>query len=282
MKFATKLASLLLITPLFLSTAYGAALDDLDKELGIDSDSILEDKKKSEEKKVIPPFKMALVKGGCFDMGDPTSDGDEDERPVHQVCVSDYYMAETEVTQELFEAVMGYNPMKRFAAASKTLIDPHKPVVYVNWHLANEFVKKLNEETKSFYRLPTEAEWEYAARSGGKNEKWPGINNEAELGDYAWFSDNSDDAIQQVKQKKPNGLGLYDMAGNAWEWVEDNFDAEYYRNSPKKDPYGPEISQYRSVRGGSFIDQPTRLRSTYRYALEPTRRIASVGLRLAE
>ncbi|MBI1911633.1 MAG: SUMF1/EgtB/PvdO family nonheme iron enzyme [Deltaproteobacteria bacterium] len=280
MKFATKLASLLLITPLFLSTAYGAALDELDKELGIGSDSTLEEQKKPEEKKIIPPFKMVLIKGGCFDMGDVAGEGDEDEKPVHQVCVSDYYMAETEVTQELFEAVMGYNPIKRITPKAAT--DPQKPVVYVNWHLANEFIKKLNEETKSFYRLPTEAEWEYAARSGGKKEKWPGINNEAELGDYAWFADNSDDIMQKVKQKKPNGLGIYDMAGNAWEWVEDNFDSEYYRNSPKKDPYGPDVSQYRSLRGGSFIDQPIRLRSTYRYALEPTRRIGSVGFRLAE
>lgn len=249
-------------------------------ELQIEEEMKKESAKKPVTKKDLPPINMVYVKGGCYDMGDFEGNGDEDERPVHEVCVNDFYIADTEVTQELFEKVMGFIPAWRYNPTMPR--NPKDPVTYVNWFLANQFIQKLNTITKGYYRLPTEAEWEYAARSGGKKERWPGFNNEAEVGSYSWFADNSEFKLQNVKTRKPNGLGLYDMSGSIWEWVEDNFEFDYYQLSPKKDPYGAEFSLYKGVRGGSIADGPFKLRTTYRYALEPSRRLMTVGLRLAE
>lgn len=249
-----------------------------DDELGIEEEMKKEAEKKKEEKP-IPPIKMVFVKGGCFEMGDYTGEGDDDERPVHEVCVTDFYIAEAEVTQELFEAVMGYVPGRYTPDAPR---HPNQPATNIAWNIANEFVKTLNKRTKGFYRLPTEAEWEYAARDRGQKMKWPGFNNEGEAGDYAWFVDNGDDQVHDVKQKKPNGLGLYDMAGNVWEWTEDYFAFDFYQASPKNDPYGPEMSLYRTVRGGSAADSIYKLRTTYRYAIQPALRQPNVGFRIAE
>lgn len=277
-KSAALAVFLLLIAPFSLSFLQGRAIaagptpSELDQELQKEKEMIKEGETK--EKKPIPPIKMVFVKGGCYEMGDYTGEGDDDERPVHEVCLTDFYIQDTEVTQELFEAVMGYNPSK--------VKDPKKPIIGVSWHGATSFIKKLNELTKGYYRMPTEAEWEYAARSGGKKEKWPGVSNEGQLGDYAWFEDNSNDEVHLVKQKKPNGLGLYDMAGNVWEWTEDYFDFDYYQTSPKKDPYGPDISYWHVVRGGSYIDSTYKIRAEFRYAVEGPARLQNVGFRLAE
>ena len=252
-----------------------------DDELGIGEEIKKEtEKKKLVTKEELPPIDMVYVKGGCFQMGDKTGDGDDDERPVHEVCISDYYIGSTEVTQELFEKVMGYIPVWRYNPTMPR--DPKAPVNYVSWAHVQEFIGKLNEITKGYYRLPTEAEWEYAARSGGKDDIWSGTSNEGELGDYAWFIDNTDKLMLASKTRKPNALGLYDMSGNVWEWVEDYFDFEYYQTSPRKDPYGPDYSPFKVVRGGSIFDPPNQLRTTYRYGLEPVSRAFSVGFRLAE
>ncbi len=245
-------------------------------------DDIQPEKKKKKEtlkeryariSKKLPPIKMILVKGGCFKMGDATDEGDDDERPAHDVCVSDYYIAETDVTMRLFDTVFDFPTLPK---------DPDRPMTFVSYQEAMKFIATLNAITKGFYRLPTEAEWEYAARNRGKDETWPGVNNEAELGDYAWFADNSGEKVHDVKQKKPNGLGLYDMSGNVWQWTEDNFDFDYYKKSPKQDPFNRAFSQWRTVRGGSIVDNSYKLRTTYRYGLEPATRRANVGFRLAE
>lgn len=270
-----------MITPL-LAASYAKAAppgmptqEDINKEFQREDQMMREGEKKAEEApRPIPPFKMLSIKGGCYDMGDFSTDGDADERPVHQVCLTDFAISETEVTQELFEAVMGYNPSK--------VKNPQMPVQNVSWIVANVFLGRLNARQKAYYRLPTEAEWEYAAREGGKKIKWAGTNNEGELGDYAWFSDNSDEEMHPVKQKKPNALGLYDMAGNIWEWTEDYFDFEYYQVSPKQDPLGPDMSFWRVLRGGSAVEPPLKIRNTYRYALEQNRRLQNVGFRIAE
>lgn len=227
----------------------------------------------------IPHFEMIYVQGGCFEMGDFIGDGDEDERPLHEVCLDDYYLSETEVTQELFEIVMGYSPIQKYNMLMET--DPQAPAVYVSFSVVQDFIKKLNEIVDGYYRLPTEAEWEYAARERGKKAVWSGTNNEAELGVYAFFSDNSE-RIGPVKAKKPNALGFYGMSGNAIEWTEDYFDFDYYQVSPVENPYGPEHAVFRSVRGGSVVDVPYKLRTTYRYGLEHSTRNPVLGFRLAE
>lgn len=252
----------------------------MDDELGIPSTP--EGEPLDEEEEVfklptadeLPPIKMVYVRGGCYEMGDFAGIGDEDERPTHEVCVEDFYLAETEVTQELFEMVEGFNP--------SIVKDPKMPVTNVSWQRVAHFIRTLNEITDGFYRLPTEAEWEYAAREGGKEIKWSGTDNEGELGDYAWFVDNSDKTIHHVATKKPNALGLYDMSGNVWEWVEDYFDFEYYELSPVDNPFGPDMSLWRVVRGGSFVDDPYNLRTTFRYGYIPTLLTGHIGFRLSE
>jgi formylglycine-generating enzyme required for sulfatase activity len=230
----------------------------------------------AEKLKNLPSIKMISVNGGCFQMGDFAGIGDDDERPVHEVCVSDYYLSETEVTQKLWGVVMGTNPLPKYARS------PKKPVTNVSWVRANVFIAELNRITGRFYRLPTEAEWEYAAREGGRDTVWSGTGDESRIGYYAWFEDNAEGKFHPVKSKRPNAFGIYDMTGNAWEWVDDKFGFEYYQTSPVDDPYGLEDSMWRSIRGGSIISSVYQLRTTFRYASESVLPKMMVGFRLAE
>ncbi|OGQ56285.1 MAG: hypothetical protein A3J24_08610, partial [Deltaproteobacteria bacterium RIFCSPLOWO2_02_FULL_53_8] len=216
------------------------------------------------------------IKGGCYEMGDWTGDGDDDEMPVHTVCVSNYYLAETEVTQKLWEAVTGFIP--------SSIKDPDMPVTNLKPYKVKKFIEQLNKLTGRFYRLPTEAEWEYAARSGGKKERWAGTDKEQDISEYAWFGENSDYITHKVKEKKPNGLGLYDMTGNVWEQVEDYFNFDYYANSSKRDPLNMEYSVWSTIRGGSAMDDQFTVRNTYRYGIEMMKSAyaTNIGIRLAE
>ncbi len=227
-----------------------------------------------ERRKNMPPIKMVYVEGGCFNMGDFTGEGDEDEHPVHKVCLSDYYIGEVEVTNGLWEHVMGMP----FAEG----LDPKMPLTGINWNWANRFIETLNDLVDGFYRMPTEAEWEYAARERGKKIRWSGTDMDEDIQDYAWFSYNSNYKVHYGRQKKPNALGIYDMTGNAWEWVEDNFDFDYYKNSEKEDPFGPEFSNWRTIRGGSVYDDPRKIRTTYRHAKEANLVSPVISFRLAE
>ncbi|MDD5435115.1 MAG: formylglycine-generating enzyme family protein [Nitrospira sp.] len=222
---------------------------------------------------------MVLVKGGCFDMGDVTGDGDPDEVPVHKVCVDDFYIGKYEVTQKQWKAVMGKNPSSYFYCGGAC------PVENISYIEVQEFIKRVNRITNGNYRLPTEAEWEFAARSSGKKEEWAGQTTEKELEDYAWFKNNSGFNTHPVGQKKPNGLGLYDMCGNVQEWVNDFYDGDYYATRPKKgadkNPPGPEWSQYRVVRGGAFLNGPWGIRTMLRFRFTPDDRGREFGFRLA-
>ena len=202
-------------------------------------------------------MEFILVKGGCFEMGDTFGDGGEDEKPVHEVCLKDFYLGKFEVTQGQWKKVMGSNP-SRFKEGDD------QPVEMVSWNDAQEFIRRLNQTSGRNYRLPTEAEWEYAARSGGKREKWAGTSNEAELEGYAWVRSNSGRRTHPAGKKRPNGLGIYDMSGNVWEWVNDWYDKDYYRSSPRSDPTGPVSGQSKVLRGGSW-HLPPRLLSRYDY-----------------
>jgi len=141
----------------------------------------------------------------------------------------------------------------------------------------------LNEKTNLNYRLPTEAEWEYAARSGGKKQKWSGINNESELGEYAWYADNSGRKTHPVGQKKPNGLSLYDMSGNVYEWCSDWYGKDYYKNNPRSNPKGPSSGHRKMIHGGSWFNIPWAIRASDRIHFNPDVRHSYflTGFRLA-
>lgn len=191
-------------------------------------------------------FTMIPVEGGTFLMGatgEQGTDANEDEKPVHQVTLPSYYIGETEVTQELWETVMGKNPSK-FKGAKR-------PVERVSWKDCQKFLNKLYERTGFNFRLPTEAEWEFAARGGNKSLgfKYSGSNN---IDDVAWYYDNSDKQSHEVKTKQPNELGIYDMSGNVWEFVHDYYDA--YTGRAQVDPIGPlsDIFSMHVIRGGCW------------------------------
>lgn len=218
---------------------------------------------------------MLFIKGGCFDMGDIFDTGSPDEKPVHTVCVGDFYLGKTEVTQKQWKETVGDNP-------SKFKCDDC-PVERVSWHDVRVFIERLNKSTGMHYRLPTEAEWEYAARSGGLKDEWAGTNIESEIDEYAWYRNNSAmNGTHAVAGKKPNGLGLYDMMGNVWEWCSDWYDSDYYGKSPAKDPKGPYEGSTRVLRGGGWKSKPEHLRTVDRNDFDPDiKKFANIGFRLA-
>ena len=223
-------------------------------------------------------FKMIKVEGGSFMMGaiDGDNDAYNDEKPAHNVILSDFRIAETEVTQALWEAVMGTNP-------SPYTDDPNCPVENVSWIDAHTFIAKLNMLTGKSFRLPTEAEWEYAARGGihSQGYLYAGGNNMNEVG---WYWDNcSVNGVRRthpVGTLAPNELGLYDMSGNVWEICQDRYASDYYSNSPVYNPTGPSTGTNINDRGGSWYNDATKCRVTYRDH-DSFSGSAHAGLRLA-
>ena len=213
------------------------------------------------------------VPAGCFQMGDRMGNGNDDERPVHKVCVDRFYIGTYEVTQGQYEAIMAANP-SRFIGGAQF------PVDQVSWNDAQEFITRLNEKTGRNYRLPTEAEWEYAARSGGKNEQFAGSN---EPDGVAWYWHYHDDlySSKEVGSKMANGLGIHDMSGNVWEWCSDWYARDYYQTSSTENPAGPSSGSTRVARGGGWNNHPWHMRVTFRAHSPPDRRIINVGFRLA-
>jgi formylglycine-generating enzyme required for sulfatase activity len=222
-------------------------------------------------------FTMVSVEGGTFQMGSTT--GDSDEKPVHQVLVSSFSIGQTEVTQGLWQAVMGSNP-SYFSGSTR-------PVERVSWNDCQTFITKLNQLTGKTFRLPTEAEWEYAARGGNKSQgyTYSGSNT---IGNVAWYYDNSyalgssnpNYGTQTVATKAPNELGIYDMSGNAFEWCQDWYGS--YSLSSQTNPAGPTSGSYRVIRGGSWFSSPTYCRVADRDCDTPSRAYNSLGFRLAQ
>jgi formylglycine-generating enzyme required for sulfatase activity len=217
-------------------------------------------------------MEMIFVKGGCYQMGDTVGGGDADEKPAHEVCVSDFYMGKYEVTQRQWQNIMGGNP-SHFSSCGDNC-----PVEKVSWNDVQNFIGKLNSRTGKRYRLPTEAEWEYAARSGGKSEKYSGGND---VDAVAWYGSNSGSRTHPVGQKQPNGLGLHDMSGNVWEWCNDWYDGTYYNQSPRDNPGGPSSGSYRVFRGGSWAYLAAITRAANRNWAGPDFRSHYLGFRLA-
>ena len=211
-------------------------------------------------------FKMIAVKGGTFQMG-----SDDGYNAVHQVTLSDYYIGETEVTQELWNAVMGSNPSYFYG-------NMQRPVETVSWNDCQTFISRLNQLTGETFRLPTEAQWEYAARGGNKSKGYTYSGSNA-IDDVAWHWYNSDRTTHPVKTKAPNELGIYDMSGNVWEWCSDWYGD--YSSAAQTDPTGPATGYYRVGRGGSWDNDATYCRVAFRGNSTPTNRFSHLGLRLA-
>ncbi|CCI09626.1 SUMF1/EgtB/PvdO family nonheme iron enzyme [Microcystis aeruginosa] len=204
-------------------------------------------------------LEMVGLPAGQFLMGSPDSDPDASdfEKPQHQVQVNSFAIGKYPVTQAQYQAVMGTNP-------SFFKNNPQNPVENVNWNDAQAFCQKLSQITGKTYRLPTEAEWEYACRAGTTTRYYFG-DDANQLGDYAWYKANSQQTTHPVGQKKPNAWGLYDMSGNVWEWCEDDWHDNYIGAPKDGSAWLTNDNDYQIVRGGSWYDDPNSCRSAYRF-----------------
>ncbi len=263
----------------------------------------------STDDKLVDPttgMEFVWVEGGCFRMGDDFGEGWRREHPLHDVCVDGFYIGQFEVTQGQYKEITGETPSDNHSIFTNT--DDY-PVIRVSWTDAQHFIEELNKRSSIDYRLPTEAEWEFAARGRGLKQKYSGGENVDEL---AWYRINSDDSydpktydkkdedgnpidyftteeyrekaknsmIHKVGTKGANSIGIYDMSGNVWEWCSDWYEEKYYRNSPKKNPQGPDDGSKRIMRGGSWYSMDWDTRCSVRFKHEPDFKNGSVGFRL--
>lgn len=214
---------------------------------------------------------MVIVEGGTFVMGEGQQGRSGEERQAHKVTLSTYSIGQTEVTQELWNAVMGSNPSNWKGSSL--------PVEQVSWRDCQVFIRKLNELTGQEFRLPTEAEWEFAAR-GGRFSRGFAYSGALIPSKIAWSEENSGGQTHSVASKLPNELGVYDMSGNVCEWCQDWYDA--YDASEQIDPQGPASGVCRVFRGGSWASPSYRCRVDERFHFSPSFRCSSyIGLRLA-
>ncbi len=215
-------------------------------------------------------FTMVAVEGGTFTMGATSGVRYCDNRPAHKVTLDGYCIGETEVTQALWKAVMGSNPSNFYG--------DDLPVDGVSWEDCMDFIARLNSITGYSFCLPTEAEWEYAARGGNKSRgyEYSGSNN---IGEVAWYGINSRDTTHPVKGKAPNELGLYDMSGNVYEWCQNWFDG--YSSTSQINPTGPDYGTTRVIRGGSWRSNEAYVRVAYRSYCMPSNSSKTIGFRLA-
>ena len=218
-------------------------------------------------------YSMVWVEGGTFRMGATSEQGSDaysDEKPVHSVTLSGYYIGKTEVTQALWKVVMGSNP--------SSCKGDNLPVEQVSWNDCQKFIRKLNALTGQNFRLPTEAEWEFACR-GGNNSRGYKYSGSNYIDNVAWYDGNSGDKTHPVGTKAPNELGIYDMTGNVWEWCADWYGD--YSSGAQTNPKGPYDGSDRVCRGGGWGSLARLCRSSNRSYSYPTYRDGSLGLRLA-
>jgi len=256
---------------------------------------------------------MVFVKGGTFMMG--SEDGEDDEKPVHQVTLTDYYIGKYEVTNaEYAEFIFDYGQSTTKATSdypNQIMIKDSKvtysgsydwglhqsgtkwtpatgyedyPVINVTWYGAYEYCKWLTEKTGKTYQLPSEAQWEYAAGGGASTgsatrTKWAGTSSEKKLGTYAWYESNSNSKTHKVGTKTANSLGIYDMSGNVWEWCLDWYSSTYYTSAAVKNPVNLTTSSYRVYRGGSWYSSASFCRIANRYYINPAYYLNGIGFR---
>ncbi|MBM9519980.1 formylglycine-generating enzyme family protein [Desulforhopalus vacuolatus] len=238
-------------------------------------------------------MEFVLVKGGCYQMGDTFGEEYKNEKPVHEVCVDDFYMGKYEVTQREWRKIMdsvGSNPS--YFKSSMFKNRNRYPVETVSWNdITENFLSKLNRSSGKIYRLPTEAEWEYAAREGGKKVRFGNgkdiadpreINFSGRAHEKEFYSQTGVWRRQTTKVGSfaPNSLGLYDMSGNVEEWCSDWFNENYYDSSPRNNPEGPDSGSYRVYRGGSWGDTPRNVRAANRNYNSPDFSSNDLGFRL--
>jgi formylglycine-generating enzyme required for sulfatase activity len=215
-------------------------------------------------------MEFVAIEGGCFQMGSPASEsGRDDNERQHRVCVEGFSMGKHEVTQGQWRAVMGSNP-SHFSGCGDDC-----PVEDVSWHDVQDFVQRLNSKTGRTYRLPTEAEWEYACRGGKTNDTYCGGNDVDRL---AWYDGNSGSRKHAVGGKTPNAFGLYDMSGNVWEWTCSRYDNSY--SGAEKSCSAHADSSGRALRGGSWVNNPAWVRAAVRSGFNPVYRFSNLGFRL--
>ena len=235
------------------------------------------------------PSTIVLIPGGTFKMGDIQGKGDNNERPVHDVSLSSFKMSIYEITQGLYQSVMGSNP------SYLKLYGDNYPVDKVSWYDAVKFCNKLSDKSgfgrcydestwecnfsKNGFRLPTEAEWEYACRAGTETKYYTG-NSVSELGSAGWYGSNSGHKIHPIGQKEANNFGLYDMHGNVWEWCNDWYGKDYYSSSPSTNPTGPTSGFHRVMRGGSWRNTAEGCRLAVRSRLYPVSQYNFLGFRV--
>ncbi len=265
-KITTLLIIILVVTSFSnYSTAQGSSLQS---KIGVSS-TITPTAIKDTTKTNTPDIAMVFVQGGSFKMGSETIDG---ASKPHQVTLSNFYIGKYEVTQAQWLAVMGTNP-----ASQPNCRDC--PIENVSYDDVQTYIGKLNKLTGKTYRLPTEAEWEYAARGGNKtnNYTYSGSNN---IDDVGWYMDNADFITHPVGRKLANELAINDMTGNVMEWCQDWYNADYYANSPVQNPQGPSTGTERVIRGGYFIFDANQCLVANRHSYPPIHAHVSIGLRL--
>ena len=228
---------------------------------------------------------MIAVQGGTFTMGCTPEQGDDCyglEKPAHQVSVSDFYIGKYEVTQAQWRAVMGTTVRQQREKSNHISLIPGEgdnyPMYYVSWEEVQRFIRRLNASTGKTYRLPTEAEWEFAARGGNKSRGYKYSGSDT-AGNVAWYIENSNDGINPVGTKSPNELGIYDMSGNVLEWCYDWY--EDYSSNAQTDPRGPTSSFFRVARGGSWFYSARIKRVSNRNYYRPDSGNFNLGFRLA-
>ena len=213
-------------------------------------------------------LEMIRIPGGSFLMG---SSEYECEKPIHLTTLSPFFIGKYPLTQAQWKAVMGHNP--------SNFKGDQLPVERVSWAVAVEFCAALSERTGKTYRLPTEAEWEYACRAGSTS-RFSFADESEDLDQHAWYYNNSEQKTHSVGQKMPNAWGLHDMHGNVFEWCHDWYDDDYYQQSPQIDPQGPPFGTSHVLRGGSFLTVSYLCRTAYRFSNWPDLRYYDIGFRV--